>query len=163
MNTLLRTEPWLVDSAVELARPATSPAAATPVIPGFYSDPPSAVWAGTTSWQRPASNTFPERRSFTAGTLSRGSRSGTSSPGGASSLQASSAAGPWSDPVQIPGTLGIDPDIAWDVDGNCYLTWVGFGPGENESGIVQVRLDPLAGQLLEPPSATAAPLPRYRM
>ena len=50
-----------------------------------------------------------------------------------------------------PGTLGIDPDIAWDSDGSCYLTWVGFGPGENESGIVQARLDPDAGRLLESP------------
>lgn len=71
--------------------------------------------------------------------------------GGHLLLHAENASGPWSDPVQIPGTLGIDPDIAWDGAGNCYLTWVGFGPGENESGIVQARLDPLAGRLLERP------------
>jgi hypothetical protein len=71
--------------------------------------------------------------------------------GGHLLMHADNAAGPWSDPVQIRGTLGIDPDIAWDEDGTCFLTWVGFGPGENESGIVQARLDPLAGQLLEPP------------
>lgn len=71
--------------------------------------------------------------------------------GGHLLLHAESAAGPWSDPVQIPGTLGIDPDIAWDANGNCYLTWVGFGPRENGSGIVQALLDPRAGVLLELP------------
>ncbi|MEI2275996.1 glycoside hydrolase family 43 protein [Paenarthrobacter ilicis] len=71
--------------------------------------------------------------------------------GGHLLLRAASAAGPWSEPVQIPGTLGIDPDIAWDADGTCYLTWVGFGPADNESGIVQARLDPDAGRLLESP------------
>ncbi|MDQ0664530.1 xylan 1,4-beta-xylosidase [Arthrobacter ulcerisalmonis] len=71
--------------------------------------------------------------------------------GGHLLLRAKDPAGPWSDPVQIPGTLGIDPDIAWDSEGNCYLTWVGFGPAENESGIVQARLDPNAGRLLESP------------
>ncbi|TAP41983.1 glycoside hydrolase family 43 protein [Arthrobacter sp. S39] len=71
--------------------------------------------------------------------------------GGHLLLTAENPAGPWSDPVQIPGTLGIDPDLAWDADGNCYLTWVGFGPADNASGIVQARLDPQAGKLLEPP------------
>ncbi|WP_159698604.1 glycoside hydrolase family 43 protein [Arthrobacter sp. 18067] len=71
--------------------------------------------------------------------------------GGHLLLRANEAAGPWSEPVQIPGTLGIDPDIAWDSEGNCYLTWVGFGPAENESGIVQARLDLDAGRLLESP------------
>lgn len=71
--------------------------------------------------------------------------------GGHLLMHAESAAGPWSDPVQITGTLGIDPDIAWDSADNCYLTWVGFGPGENESGIVQALLDPQTGRLLERP------------
>jgi hypothetical protein len=60
-------------------------------------------------------------------------------------------AGPWSEPLQIADTLGIDPDLAWDNDGVCYLTWAGFGPGEDGSGIVQARLDPVAGKLLERP------------
>lgn len=71
--------------------------------------------------------------------------------GGHLLMHADTAAGPWSDPVQIAGTLGIDPDLAWDADGNCYLTWVGFGPGEDESGIVQALLDPHTGRLLERP------------
>ncbi len=71
--------------------------------------------------------------------------------GGHLLLTADNPAGPWSDPVQIPGTRGIDPDLAWDAGGSCYLTWVGFGPADHESGIVQARLDPQAGTLLEPP------------
>jgi xylan 1,4-beta-xylosidase len=71
--------------------------------------------------------------------------------GGHLLLTAEDPAGPWSEPVQIAGTLGIDPDLAWDNDGVCYLTWVGLGPGEDASGIVQARLDPVAGRLLERP------------
>ncbi|MCU1518705.1 MAG: glycoside hydrolase family 43 [Pseudarthrobacter sp.] len=71
--------------------------------------------------------------------------------GGHLLLTADNPSGPWSDPVLIPGTLGIDPDIAWDADGTCYLTWVGFGPADNQSGIVQARLDPATGRLLEEP------------
>ncbi|OUM44870.1 glycoside hydrolase family 43 protein [Arthrobacter sedimenti] len=71
--------------------------------------------------------------------------------GGHLLFRAEDPAGPWSEPQQIAGTLGIDPDIAWDRDGTCYLTWVGFGPGEDASGIVQARLDPSTGELLESP------------
>ena len=46
------------------------------------------------------------------------------------------AAGPWSDPVPVPGVTGIDPDLAWDDDGTCYCTW---------AGIHQIRIDPLTG------------------
>lgn len=56
---------------------------------------------------------------------------------------ASDAAGPWSDPVFVPGTVGIDPDLAWDADGICYLTWCGF-----PDGIVQVTIDPTTGEVL---------------
>lgn len=71
--------------------------------------------------------------------------------GGHLLFRATDPAGPWSEPVQIAGTLGIDPDIAWDQAGNCYLTWVGFGPGPGASGIVQARLDTAGGHLLEAP------------
>ncbi|WP_062524881.1 glycoside hydrolase family 43 protein [Demequina rhizosphaerae] len=53
-------------------------------------------------------------------------------------------AGPWSTPVFVPGTLGIDPDLAWDDDGTCLLTWRGFGP----PGIHQVAIDPETGARL---------------
>lgn len=54
-------------------------------------------------------------------------------------------AGPWSDPVLVP-VLGIDPDLAWDDDGTCILTWCGF-----PSGISQVAIDPATGALLSEP------------
>ncbi|WP_084079543.1 glycoside hydrolase family 43 protein [Demequina sp. NBRC 110057] len=53
-------------------------------------------------------------------------------------------AGPWSSPVFVPGTPGIDPDLTWDEDGTCYLTYKGFMP----SGIHQVAIDPLTGTVL---------------
>ncbi|MGC3953101.1 MAG: family 43 glycosylhydrolase [Propionicimonas sp.] len=56
---------------------------------------------------------------------------------------ATNPAGPWSDPVTVPGTIGIDPDLAWDEDGTCYLTWRGF-----PDGIVQVTIDQETGEVL---------------
>jgi len=53
--------------------------------------------------------------------------------------------GPWSEPVPVAGTLGIDPDLAWDDDGDCYLTYASFREG---GGIVQVRIDPETGRTL---------------
>ena len=35
---------------------------------------------------------------------------------------ATSPCGPWSTPVEIRGAAGIDPDLAWDEQGRCYLT-----------------------------------------
>ncbi|WP_105567824.1 glycoside hydrolase family 43 protein [Microbacterium halophytorum] len=52
--------------------------------------------------------------------------------------------GPWSDPVFVPGTMGIDPDLAWDDTGTCILTWRSMRPG----GISQVDIDPLTGERL---------------
>lgn len=60
---------------------------------------------------------------------------------------AEDAAGPWSDPVRVP-VMGIDPDIAWDDEGNCYVTWCGF-----PHGISQVRIDASTGVLLTEPAA----------
>ena len=50
---------------------------------------------------------------------------------------ATDAAGPWSDPVRLPGVGGIDPDLAWDADGACWCTI---------AGVSQVRIDPETGQ-----------------
>ena len=47
-------------------------------------------------------------------------------------------AGPWSDPVFVGGP-GIDPDLAWDDDGTCYLSWASF------QGMRSVPIDPLTG------------------
>lgn len=52
--------------------------------------------------------------------------------------------GDWSDPVMI-GVSGIDPDLAWDEDGTCYLTWCAWG------GISQVRIDTETGAVLSEP------------
>ncbi|BBH69311.1 glycoside hydrolase 43 family protein [Actinoplanes sp. OR16] len=61
-------------------------------------------------------------------------------------MHAGSATGPWSDPVFVPGTIGIDPDLSWDSAGNCYLTYKGF---HDPGGIMQVRIDPLTGAKLD--------------
>ncbi|MEH1130736.1 glycoside hydrolase family 43 protein [Micromonospora sp. CPCC 206061] len=55
--------------------------------------------------------------------------------------------GPWSEPVFLDGADGIDPDIAWDETGRCYLTWHAKEP----AGIVQAAIDPDTGTLLEAP------------
>ncbi|MFD5199090.1 family 43 glycosylhydrolase [Streptomyces sp. NPDC058375] len=52
----------------------------------------------------------------------------------------------WSDPVHTLGTVGIDPDLAWDEAGNCYLSWA-----QGASGIQQAAVDPLTGRLLSEP------------
>jgi len=53
-------------------------------------------------------------------------------------------AGAWSDGLPL-GIDGIDPDLAWDVDGTAYVTYAG------PSGIEQVRVDLERGAVLEPP------------
>ncbi|WP_141316644.1 family 43 glycosylhydrolase, partial [Streptomyces spinoverrucosus] len=54
---------------------------------------------------------------------------------------ATDPAGPWSDPIKLPGVPGIDPDLAWDDEGNCWCTVAGVG---------QVRLDPHTGETFGP-------------
>ena len=56
-------------------------------------------------------------------------------------------AGRWSDPVLVP-VPGIDPDLAWDGEGNCWLHFSGLG------GIARCRLDPETGELLTEPERT---------
>jgi beta-xylosidase len=51
-------------------------------------------------------------------------------------------AGPWSDPVLLPDVGGIDPDLAWDDDGNCWCT---------VAGVQQYRIDPHTGATFGPP------------
>ncbi|MDO4260007.1 MAG: family 43 glycosylhydrolase [Actinomycetaceae bacterium] len=64
-------------------------------------------------------------------------------------------AGPWDDGV-VMEVLGIDPDIAWDDEGTCYVTMSGFIFDEEtgtliHQGITQVTLDPTTGKALTPP------------
>ena len=61
-------------------------------------------------------------------------------------VSATDPAGPWSEPVHITGAMGIDPDLAWDDDGVCHLTW--SSPFE---GILQATLDPATGELTSAP------------
>jgi xylan 1,4-beta-xylosidase len=51
-------------------------------------------------------------------------------------------AGPWSEPTALPGLTGIDPDLAWDDEGQCWCTY---------AGIEQVRIDLNTGLALGPP------------
>ncbi|MGW6393231.1 glycoside hydrolase family 43 protein [Streptomyces sp. NPDC055103] len=55
---------------------------------------------------------------------------------------ATDAAGPWSDPVRLPGVPGIDPDLVWDEDGTCWCT---------VAGMSQFRIDPYSGKVLGEP------------
>lgn len=61
------------------------------------------------------------------------------SDGGNLLVTAIDPAGPWSDPVRLPGVPGIDPDLAWDEDGTCLVTFAGVG---------QIRIDPDTGEEL---------------
>ena len=57
--------------------------------------------------------------------------------------------GPWTDAVHTRGTLGIDPDLSWDEEGVCHLTWASFHP--NLRGIASCPVDPATGELLDEP------------
>jgi beta-xylosidase len=57
--------------------------------------------------------------------------------GGTMVFTAADAAGPWSEPVRLPGVTGIDPDLVWDDEGRCWCTF---------AGIRQVRIDPDTGR-----------------
>jgi hypothetical protein len=65
-------------------------------------------------------------------------------------VTAEQPAGPWSSPVYTTGARGIDPDLTWDEDGNCYLTWVSDLAGHS---ISQAAIDPASGVLLSEPRA----------
>lgn len=66
-------------------------------------------------------------------------------------VTATDPAGPWSRPVRIPDAHGIDPDLTWDDDGTCWLTWSGEQPTARQ-GILQAALDADTGALLSAPS-----------
>lgn len=63
-------------------------------------------------------------------------------------VTAEDPSGEWSEPVYTAGAIGIDPDLAWDADGTCYLTWCSFPHG---GAIAQARVDPTTGALAEEP------------
>lgn len=71
-------------------------------------------------------------------------------------VTATDPAGPWSDPIVFAGLGGIDPDLAWDDDGRCFLTYCALDEAlRPEDGalpvIAQVRVDLDRGVLLEEP------------
>jgi beta-xylosidase len=64
---------------------------------------------------------------------------------------ADNPAGPWSDGVRVD-VKGIDPDLAWDDNGDCYLTFSGLNVNEDLSGhqaITQVQINLETGEKLE--------------
>jgi len=65
-------------------------------------------------------------------------------------VTATDPAGPWSTPVYTAGALGIDPDLTWDRDGTCYLTWASV---LEENAISQAAINPGTGTLLTEPRA----------
>ncbi len=60
-------------------------------------------------------------------------------------VRAEDPAGPWSDPVHTSGAIGFDPDLSWDDEGTCHLTWA--LPGS----IMHATVDPTTGKLLSEP------------
>lgn len=70
--------------------------------------------------------------------------------GGQLLVCADDAAGPWSEPVRMPSARGIDPDLAWDDDGSCLMTYAGFS-ADGEMGIVQSAIEPSSGSVLSEP------------
>ncbi|MEU4449635.1 glycoside hydrolase family 43 protein [Actinosynnema sp. NPDC050801] len=63
------------------------------------------------------------------------------STGGNFIVTAERPEGPWSDPVWVD-LPGIDPDLAWDDEGNCWAAFHGVGVA---------RIDPGTGEVLEGP------------
>jgi len=66
-------------------------------------------------------------------------------------VHAEDAAGPWSEPVFVPDAIGIDPDLTWDHDGTCYLTWHDLDFERGGKGVLQAPVDLATGRLLEQP------------
>ncbi|MEN2739634.1 family 43 glycosylhydrolase [Microbacterium sp. X-17] len=65
-------------------------------------------------------------------------------------VSAEDPAGPWSEPVFVPEATGIDPDLSWDEDGSCYLTWNALDFADGGRGIRQAPIDLATGRLLAP-------------
>lgn len=65
-------------------------------------------------------------------------------------VSAADPTGPWSEPTFIPQATGIDPDLCWDIDGTCYLTWHVLDFTVGGQGIRQAPIDLHTGRLLEP-------------
>lgn len=77
------------------------------------------------------------------------------SPVGCVIFTATDPAGPWSDGLALKGLAGIDPDLAWDADGNSYVTFSANQTPGTENGqnteIRQTRVNLESGEMLEKP------------
>jgi beta-xylosidase len=62
-------------------------------------------------------------------------------------VTADDPAGPWSEPVMV-GVAGIDPDLAWDADGTCWLHF------SRAVDIARCRIDDTTGAVLDGPEPT---------
>lgn len=57
----------------------------------------------------------------------------------------------WSDGILVD-VRGIDPDIAWDENNDCYMTFSAFNPETGiHLGIQQVKINPVTGERFEEP------------
>jgi xylan 1,4-beta-xylosidase len=61
-------------------------------------------------------------------------------------FHADDPAGPWSDATLLPGLVGIDPDLCFDDEGRCHVTWCAY-----PNGISRVEVDPATGAILSEP------------
>jgi xylan 1,4-beta-xylosidase len=61
-------------------------------------------------------------------------------------VTSSDPVGPWSDPVHVD-VEGIDPDLTWDGDGNCWVH-------SSSAGIVRSRIDEATGDAIDRPVRT---------
>lgn len=71
-------------------------------------------------------------------------------------VTATDPAGPWSDPIVLPGLGGIDPDLAWDDEGACVVTYCALDEALRPEGgslpvIAQARVDLESGAVFEEP------------
>lgn len=72
-----------------------------------------------------------------------------SGSGGQLVTSAPQVEGPWGPARVIHGVRGIDPDLAWDEDGTCYLTF--SSDDERWPDIAQVRVDLESGTIIGEP------------
>lgn len=65
---------------------------------------------------------------------------------------ATDPSGPWSDGLVVESVEGIDPDLAWDEDGTCFMTYSGLlgnaESGQQKHGIKQLKIDLQSGEAL---------------
>ncbi|TRY17704.1 glycoside hydrolase family 43 protein [Tessaracoccus rhinocerotis] len=59
--------------------------------------------------------------------------------------------GPWSDPIHVPGAIGIDPDLCWDDEDRCLLTWHVLDFHVGGQAVRQAPIDVTTGELLATP------------